>query len=275
VKIPKNNSPQRTKSQSGWRSLLLFPLGFGILFLGIFTFPSCIQNGNTQTPAADSIASVAATDSFPLKKTIDQISYSIFYSGKNKISITNIRPNLDLASLQLAFAGAFTLLDDYTIDGLFIEKGIIKKKSANHHLGGGLLIDKSGLHIIKTFDGKLLTDHWRDSVAQSSSSFFQQIQLVREDSTLVFRKDKAVFQRRAVVIFKDGKTAMVESLSAITLQKFADDLVKMDVHNAIYTDMGGWDEAWYRDTKGKLNTIGYMRTSTARQSNWVVFEKTD
>lgn len=248
-------------------------ISFAFFIPAILFFTSCIQNGNSKTPVSDSIVSIETVDSFPLKKTISQTSYSIFYTGKNKIRISSTRPNLDSSSLRLAFAGAFTLLDDYTIDGLFIEDGKIIKKTANHHLGGGFLVNGNSVRIIKTVDGKIITDNWRDSVAASGSSFFQQIQLVRDDSALTFRKDKAVFQRRAIVIFKDGKTAMVESLSAITLQMFADDLVALGARQAIYTDMGGWDEGWYRDAKGKKQTIGFMRTSTSKQSNWVSFVK--
>lgn len=245
--------------------------------LAIFSFAisfssSCIQNTNSQVPPVDSIKPVAVSDSFPLKKTVALNSYSVFYAGDSKIHITSTRPEISKANFRLAFAGAFTLLDDYSIDGLFIENGNVKKKSANHHLGGGLLINENSVKIIKTFDGKLLTEHWRDSVAAAGSSFFQQIQLVRADSALRFGKDQKLFQRRAFVIFKNGKAAMIESDAAITLQTFANDLVSLGVRDALYTDMGGWDEAWYRDANGKMQTIGLMRSSTSKQSNWVVFE---
>jgi hypothetical protein len=45
--------------------------------------------------------------------------------------------------------------------------------------------------------------------------------------------------------------------------------VSLGVRDAIYTDMGGWDEGWYRDGV-KVRTIGLMRGSTRRQSNWFV-----
>lgn len=227
---------------------------------------------NSQETAGDSIkAAVAVPDSFPLNNKTGTNPYSVYYCGKYQIGMSAERPSADSQDIRLVFAGAFTLVENNSIDGMFIENGKVKVKNANHHLGGGLLIDNGKLSVIRTFDGKLLTDTWRDSVAERGCSFLQQIQLVRNDSALVFRKDQKLFQRRAVVIFRDGKTAMVESLSAITLQQFADDLVKMQARDALYTDMGGWDEGWYRDGQDKMHTIGLMRGSTDRQSNWIYF----
>jgi hypothetical protein len=87
-------------------------------------------------------------------------------------------------------------------------------------------------------------------------------------------KDLKVFQRRGIAKFKNGKTAIIESNEAITLKVFADDLVELGVQDLLYTDMGSWDEGWYRDpATGKVVVIGKDRSQTKRQSNWVVFRK--
>lgn len=236
-------------------------------------FSSCINEGKSQPPSKDSVSQKIVSDSFPFSWVVNGIHYSVFYSGENHFAIRSKRPSADSGNISMCIAGAFTLLDDNTIDGLYIENGTIVKGKANHHLGGGLLISGIKMSIIKTADGSLLTPSWRDSIAALHCSFFQQIQLVRNDSALRFGKDTKFFQRRAIVIFKNGKTAIVESKEPILLQTFADALVAMDVQDALYTDMGGWDEGWYRSANGKLKKIGAMRSDTPRQSNWVVLVK--
>lgn len=245
----------------------LSTLSFSLLFYG------CINEGKTHPPSQKSVSQKIVSDSFPFSWVVNGIHYSVFYSGENHFAIRSKRPSADSGNISMCIAGAFTLLDDNTIDGLYIENGAIVKTKANHHLGGGLLINGNSLSIIKTFDGKLLTSSWRDSIAALHCSFFQQIQLVRSDSALRFGKDQKYFQRRAIVIFKNGKTAIVESKEPVLLQTFADALVAMDAKDALYTDMGGWDEGWYRTANGKIKAIGAMRSDTPRQSNWVILEK--
>ena len=241
------------------------------LLLVLLLSSSCV----TQEPAPpqqDSVVQSTSSDSFPLKQQVNGTTYSVFYSGDRFFGITSARPARDDKKISLCIAGAFTLLENGEIDGLYIEHGKILRAKANHHLGGGLLVLDGKISILKTNDGKRLTSSWADSVAKLNASFFQQIQLVRNDSALRFGKDKAFFQRRAIVIFKDGKTAVVESKEAILLQRFADDLAQLGAKDALYTDMGGWDEGFYRDANGVVRTMGLMRTDTRRQSNWVVME---
>lgn len=242
------------------------------LLLVLLLYSSCVTQEPAPTPQQDSLVQSTANDSFPLKQQVNGTTYSIFYSGDRSFSITSARPARDDKKISFCIAGAFTLLENGEIDGLYIVNGKILRAKANHHIGGGLLVQNGKISILKTNDGKLLTPLWADSIAKLNASFFQQIQLVRNDSALRFGKDKALFQRRAIVIFKDGKTAVVESKEAILLQRFADDLAQLGAKDALYTDMGGWDEGFYRDANGVARTMGLMRTDTRRQSNWVVME---
>jgi hypothetical protein len=198
--------------------------------------------------------------------------YSVYYLRNLNINITNIRPQQSDTSIKLCIPAAFTQLDDGNIDGLFIVNGKIIIKKVNHHLGGGFLLVNKKVSIIKTDDGKLLTDSLIDSLVNLKASFFQQIQLVRDGEHLEFQKDQKLFQRRAVVLYYNGDIAVVESKTAITLQEFADDLVKMKVENAIYTDMGSYDEGWVRNpANGGIQVIGLNRSQTQYQSNWLIF----
>ena len=83
-------------------------------------------------------------------------------------------------------------------------------------------------------------------------------------------KDNESAQRRALVEFKDLSRALVESREKLTLNQFAEDLYEMSVSDALYTDMGNWDEGWYRE-QDQIKTIGLLRGSTERQTNWLVF----
>ncbi len=238
---------------------------------GFFILASCVRvddKGN--------VVNAAAADSVQQEKKASWIREDEFYtiySAKNfNLNLRSKRPSPSDASLHFCIAAAFTRLENDSIDGLFIEKGRIINRKVNRGLGGGLLINGDSVSIFKTNEGKLLTEKWRDSVAATGASFFQQIQLVRNGEALPFHKDVKLFERRAVVIFKSGEVAVVESKNRITLDEFAGDLVKMGAKDAIYTDMGSWDEGWYRDAKtGKKVVIGRNRSETGRQSSWVVF----
>lgn len=200
--------------------------------------------------------------------------YKIYYLQHHKIALTNTRPSKADTAIKLCIPAAFTQLDDGSIDGLFIVNGkAIDSKKVNHHLGGGFLIEADKIQMLGTNDGKILTNTWQDSVCKLNVSFFQQIQMVRNGEALVFNKDQKLFQRRAIVIYADGNVAMIETKSPITLSEFANDLVRMKVWNAMYTDMGSYDEGWVRDPGNeKIIVIGNNRMETARQSNWLIFK---
>ncbi|MBP6611602.1 MAG: hypothetical protein KA206_11025 [Paludibacter sp.] len=47
-------------------------------------------------------------------------------------------------------------------------------------------------------------------------------------------------------------------------------MVDADVKNALYLDMRGWSEGWYKITNDEKMVIGEGMTSTDRQTNWRV-----
>ncbi len=239
--------------------LLLFPILF---------FASCIQHSNSDSSNGNTSSGVPEKNYFPDEDEV----YSVFYTKNLIPELRNVRPQKSDTSIQICIPAAFTLLENDSIDGLCIIDGKIISQKINHHLGGGMSISKNKIHIIHTDDGKILTDSYVNGISQLGQSFFQQIQLVRNDSALEFHKDQKLFQRRAVVIFDNPDVAIVESKNAITLQEFADDLVKMHVKDAIYTDMGSYDEGWYRNPENKrVITMGKNCSQTSQQSNWLIF----
>lgn len=201
-------------------------------------------------------------------------NYIIIYKNTAKIDFETIRPDQKDANILLCIAAAFTKLDKYDIDGLYICKGKTGNKNAiNHSLGGAIKIVNGECSIFPTAKGKLLTDSLISEVEKKKGSLFQQIQMIENGNVASF-KDTALFLRRGVVVFKNGKTAIVESKTPITLKIFTKDLAQLGAHNFLYTDMGSWDEGWYRspDTD-KIIPLGYNHSQTARQSNWIIFRK--
>jgi hypothetical protein len=191
--------------------------------------------------------------------------------------LTQKRPSRTDSTISLCVAAAFTRLDNGNIDGLFAVNGNVSG-TVSKRLGGGCLLypGKPMVKMLGTRDGTLLTQGWIDSaIIKTKASFFQQLQLVRDKQALRYGKDVSLFQRRAFVEFTNSLAfpAVVESESELTLQQFADALAAMKIHNALYLDMGGWDEGWIRTTDGEQKTIGLIRSQTARQCNWLVFKK--
>jgi len=207
--------------------------------------------------------------------------YSIFHKGSNKIKLTNTRPDKKDTSVLLCIAAAFTGLDDGKVDGAYAVDGLIKQEVPNMGLGGAILLNNKSCEIFPyhaypppsgIIKDPTLNKEMQKKITQGKYSFFQQIQLIINGQAERFFDEK-LFQRRAIVTYKDKKVAIIESKEPITLAAFSKDLVELGAYNALYTDMGSWDEGWYRDGGGKVISIGTSKSQTARQSNWVVFAK--
>ena len=198
--------------------------------------------------------------------------YAFIYKNIAKIDYEISRPPVKDTSVYLCIAGAFTQLDNYEIDGLYICKGKTgNRNNVNKTLGGGIKIIDGECEIFPTKSGTLLSDSLISIIENKKGSFFQQIQCITSCEAAHF-KDVKLFQRRGIVVLKNGKTAIVESHKIITLKTFSDDLAALGVKDLLYTDMGYWDEGWYR-IDGKTITIGNYLSQTDKQSNWVVFRK--
>jgi hypothetical protein len=200
--------------------------------------------------------------------------YFIIYKKSAKIEFENTRPLKEDTNILLCIPGAFTRLNDYAIDGLYICKGkVINKNAINHSLGGGIKIEDGKCTIFSTGYGKRLTDSIVNVISAKKGYFFQQIRMIDDEGPAHF-KDSVLTYRRGIAIFKNGEVAIIESSAPVMLSTFANDIYKMDAQSLIYTDMGSWDEGWYRNpSDGGLVVIGKSRTETKLQSNWVIFRK--
>lgn len=209
-----------------------------------------------------------------MKKAKSGNSYTFFHQEKSKARFAVTRPAATDTSLLLCIPAAFTMQMNNTIDGFYMVDGKpFNTKAVNHRLGGAAHIVNGKIRFFDTHRGALFTPAAIDSLKKAGGSLFQQIMIISEGKAARF-KDTALFQRRAIVHFADGTTAVAENNKPIRLADFSNELVELGVTEALYTDMGSWDEGWYRDPEtGKLKTIGQIRTQTARQTNWVVFAK--
>jgi hypothetical protein len=247
-----------------------------ICFLSAVLVAFALSCGSTvKSPAAEAEKHSPLTayikDSVATVDTLDLV----FYLPVNGYgAITTVRPLKNDTNVLFVCAAAFTLLENDAIDGLFIDSGNVKVRWVNHSLGGGIVLPEKSAdepsHIFGTDMGKMLDSVFIDSIAQLGASFFQQIQLVRDGQALRFQKEFSLFQRRALCMWH-GELVVVETKTACTMQKFANVLKSCGIQNALYVDMGSWDEGWYRTQQSELVKIGLMRNETDRQSNWFVF----
>ncbi len=207
------------------------------------------------------------------KKASSGYNYTLFFKNNFVMDVSLTRPSKNDNNILLCIPGAYTDLQTLKVDGLYIDKGkVYNKDKINHSLGGAIKIIQGDCEIFPSGKGKLLTDSLIDHIVNKKGSLFQQIQMIEKGKGATY-KDTKLFQRRAIVKLKGNKTAIIESFEHITLAAFTKDLLELGVIDALYTDMGSWDEGWYRDPiSGKVTTIGRIRTETEKQCNWVVFK---
>lgn len=79
-------------------------------------------------------------------------------------------------------------------------------------------------------------------------------------------KSKSVFRALCKV---DGRLAVIDSRKEIEFAKFVEELLRSDVREAIYLDMGGWKHSWYRDST--LNAIDIYPNPNRYGTNWITF----
>jgi hypothetical protein len=200
-------------------------------------------------------------------------NYTIFYKNDLLLDVSLKRPDKNDKNILLCIPGAYTNLQSYDVDGLYIDNGTVyHPNNVNYSLGGAIKIVNGDCELFPTNRGKLLNDSLINSVVKQKGSLFQQILMIEKGVGATY-KDVKLFQRRAIVKLKGNKTAVIESYEHITLTAFTNDLLELGVTDALYTDMGAWDEGWYKNpADNSVVTIGRMKTQTDKQCNWVVFK---
>ncbi|HEY9732209.1 MAG TPA: hypothetical protein V6C89_09860 [Drouetiella sp.] len=200
------------------------------------------------------------------------VTYTLFPQGKLRFDFVVSRPAEANKDIFLCVPAAFTTPEN-KIDGIYIANGAIgDARSPNQELGGALIIRNGKGQLVSTDRGKSITEDLLKSLEKSKGSLYQQFLIVHDCKPAPFR-DKSEFQRRAVFETTDGKLGVVESDHAVSFNVFNADLVELGIKEALYCDMGAWDEGWYRcNPKAAVIRIGHDRSLTKRQSNWLLLK---
>lgn len=204
-------------------------------------------------------------------KGISGTAYRLYQTNGLSMAWQIKRPSKKNTRIKLCLPAAFTTKSD-TVVGIYAIKGkIANRKAISKPIGGAILIENGSFKIFPNRKGAVFTSSFLAGVKKRKATFFQQFQIVTNGVPARF-KDKKHYQMRAIVRFKDNREGVVESDKEITFKTFNKDLAAIGVKNALYTDMGAWDEGWYRDPiNARIVTIGNDRSKTDKQSNWVTF----
>jgi hypothetical protein len=205
------------------------------------------------------------------RKTTSGTLYTLFYPQNLAVRVVTSRPNVSDRRYRLSVAAAYTdLQTNRPLDLLVCSGRELQPKAKVGFLDGALTILGNTLTINQLTKGQSPPSAQLAQVRAGNGTLLLQ-------ELLVFRGQNqraaggSAFQRRALVEFANRRFAVIESASNnLTMKQFADDLLELGTKNALYLDMGDWDEGWYR-SQGQVVKLGNRRTETARQSNWLVF----
>ncbi|UOQ96433.1 hypothetical protein MUN81_14400 [Hymenobacter sp. 5317J-9] len=201
--------------------------------------------------------------------------YAVLTPHHLAIEVTTRRPAPEDGRYLLSVAAAYTDLEtDQPLD-LLVCQGQALQTIARGYLDGMLRIVGDSLSISSVPQGQSPTPAQLANVQRQHGTLLLQELLVLNGRN-VRAPGGSVFQRRALVEWPRHEFAVVESTDELTMQQFAADLVSLGARNALYLDMGGWDEGWYKPGgwyQADVVRLGRRRTDTARQSNWLVFAK--
>lgn len=108
-----------------------------------------------------------------------------------------------------------------------------------------------------------------DSAAANGGMAFSQYMIIYDGDTCI-RWRKNAFQYRALCQ-KDTSLLVIESTDVVEYAMFVEMLHRYGVKHAIYLDMGGWDDAWYRIDKRNIHRIS--KGCYPYLTNWITFKE--
>ncbi|MBQ9254398.1 MAG: phosphodiester glycosidase family protein [Bacteroidales bacterium] len=235
-------------------------LRFSILFLLIFC--NIIANSQTYT-------SYVEVDT--VFQTQDTLDWSlVFYTPQKsfaKLSLTRPDTTKD-KNIVMSVPAAFTAQDLKHIVGDVVSNGVLYRNKADKENGYCLLYrDTIIIDYLNTTSLSAKT-----KAIKNKGAYFQQMLLLKGGDTvecLIFRKQKPTFRRCIAV--RNEQIVIVESVSRLTFEDFANALKLSGIKDAIYLDMGTWSEGFIRNKDGEYSIIGNLRANTKHQTNWLNF----
>ncbi|MCI5055713.1 MAG: hypothetical protein MRY83_06370 [Flavobacteriales bacterium] len=195
--------------------------------------------------------------------------YKVFHLDSFGIETRLERPSAS-SEVALCVPAAYTNLADNSVDGLFCSDSKLFNANKINSSLKGVFMNINDSCFIRKVNRVSLAELISEELPNLKYAF-QQTCLVSNHSPEKFQ-DNNKFQRRALVEFSNGKWAIVENESSITMNEFAKQLAALGTRNAIYMDMGAWDEGWVKTMRGRL-ILGKFKTQTKRQSNWLVYTR--
>ena len=199
--------------------------------------------------------------------------YRVFYPQNLAIQVVTQRPKPEDDQYCLSVAAAYTDLTTNQPLDLLVYQGRVRQAKAQVGFLGGVLTSVGNMLTISQ-----ITKGQSPPSAQLAKNRSQQGTLLLQELLVFEGKNQqpaggSLFQRRALVELANHQFVVVESAAnELAMKQFGDDLVELGAKNALYLDMGDWDEGWYK-RGGQVVVLGHRRTETARQSNWLVFAK--
>ena len=260
-----------------------------IIILSILLFNSClsddkqecvdtttttkneIENSTINSNSSSNTSTIKDANPGIITNSYKGTGYDLYVYTPNKLNyhLTNKRPEFT-PNNYLSVAGAFTDSDLKSTSGTLIIDGKTIFKNNNPKLSGGCII---GNNSIKIIDKTNNIDSLIKSVSYNHESYFQQALLVYKNKSIVWnlKHGNLKVQRRALIEF-NNQFSICESSGGVDVETFTLDLIKLGVKNAIYLDMGGWSEGWYKSVDGKQIRIGGENNSKS-QINWLYLSK--
>ena len=216
---------------------------------------------------------------FKSVKSVDKYHFLVLEINHKSARVTladSLMPNIHDGRIALCVAAAFTgellkefkstnVAGDYVIDGQF-HKGYNSKTNT-----GFLATDKGHPFIFPTE----FCNEWIGKTQIGGGSLFQQILMVRDgknvyDGQPINPASANIYS--AACVLNDGHFAIIQSVEQLPLEHFILSLIKLDVNNALYLDMGkGWNYGWYRTTQTSP-AVELFDLRTPYQTNWLVVE---
>lgn len=205
------------------------------------------------------------------RTTANGTPYTIFHPDKLAIRVVTSRPQSANEQYQLSVAAAYTdLATNQPLDLLVCNGRPLQPQAKVGFLDGVLTVLGDTLRITRIAKGQTPPAVVLEQARRRHGTVLLQELLVYQGQNQR-ATGGSLFQRRALVEFADQRFAVVENAAGqLTMQQFAADLIELGARNALYLDMGDWDEGWYR-AGSRVVTLGQLRTETPRQSNWLVF----
>lgn len=197
--------------------------------------------------------------------------YSLFYADSFAVRVVTTRPQLDRSPYQLSVAAAYTdLATDQPLDLLVCGGRVLQAQAKVGFLDGVLTIMGDTLSITALAKGQTPPAAQLERVRRRHGTLLLQ-ELVVWQGQNQRAAGGSWCQRRALVELAAHRFAVIESaFDSLSMQQFGQDLVALGARNALYLDMGDWDEGWCRTSEGVV-LLGMRRYQTSRQSNWLVF----